>query len=410
MKNLTRTVVTLLWAASGSLWASNPITNNKSGISIGITGSDETAYAFERWYHDPLVDDRGVIYIKDTTKISFEHNERNSAYIKGPSSVAHQRVGLDKGVIRYKVDRDLNYRYAWVPGTVPDEAAKGANRPPGESVLPKFEEPFSFADLLYAPDDPTVKVVGALGPKPGVDITDRKHYYQRGMVDAFGDEWHLITVGDDDTGVDSYRQQARQLASDGKIHCFIVNPKTPAIYFTADSERAQFYTTPIKNYFIPVLHEQTSYVTDGIRVNLANIMNDQPVYYRWDGQGGFVKYAGPIRVDGLSDGEHTLEYYYQTNYCRSRKIVKNPGYPSDKDVFADGSGHGSLMWRNDAEFQRIKHRLTAATEDPDILVQQKKYRALCVVCQADDAGKSVFCRLGGLRAGPEFLRPARIQL
>ena len=61
--------------------ASNPITNYKSGISIGLSGQDGKDYAFECWYHDPLIDDHGVIYIRDTTPISFAHNERNTAWI-----------------------------------------------------------------------------------------------------------------------------------------------------------------------------------------------------------------------------------------------------------------------------------------------------------------------------------------
>jgi hypothetical protein len=356
------------------LFASNPITNYKSGISIGFAGEDEKAYAFERWYHDPLTDDHGVVYIKDSIKISLAHNERNTAYIKGPGVVAPEVVDPSKGVIRYRVDRDLNYKYSWVGGTFPDCSNGRPGPSPAGSVFPKFEAPFSFSELTFGPDDPSVKVVGATGPKPGVEISNRAEYYHRGMVDAAGDEWHIITVGDDDTGVDSFKEQARQLASDGKIHYFIVNPKTPAIYFTTASDKAQFYTTPIKHYFIPVLHEQTSYVTGGVKINLVNIMSNAPVYYRWDGQGEFLKYTAPISVDALKDGEHALEYYYQTSHHRTRKIVKNPGYPSDKDVFADGSKHGYLLWKNDAEFQRVKERLTGASDSPDVAIQQKVYQ------------------------------------
>ena len=208
-------------AISAPLFASNPITNFKSGISIGFAGPDEKAYAFERWYHDPLTDDHGVVYIKDSTKISLAHNERNTAYIKGPSVVAPEIVDPSKGVIRYRVDRDLNYKYSWVDGTFPAGSNGRPGPSPAGSVFPKFEAPFSFSELTFGPDDPSVKVVGATGPKPGVEISNRAEYYHRGMVDAAGDEWHIITVGDDDTGVDPYKEQARQLASDGKIHYFI---------------------------------------------------------------------------------------------------------------------------------------------------------------------------------------------
>lgn len=353
------------------LHASNPVTNYKSGISITFSGQDEKDYAFERWYHDPLTDDHGVVYIKDSTKISFAHNERNTAYIKNPQMVTLESVAPDKGIIRYKVDRDLNSKYSWVPGLNPD------TNPSTGLVNPKFEAPFNFSDLTYTPDDPDTKVVGTSGPKPGIPITDRKGYYQRGMLDSCGDEWHILTVGDDDTGVDAaYQEQPRQMASDGKIYYFIVNPKTPAIYFNATSDKSQFYTTPIKNYFIPDLHEQTSYVTSGVTISLVNIMDGKPVYYRWDGQGDFAKFTAPLSMEALKDGEHTLEYYYQDKYHRSRKIVKNPGYPSDQDVFADGSKHGWLLWKDDAEFQRLRTRLTVKSDSPDILAQQKSYQAL----------------------------------
>jgi hypothetical protein len=203
------------------------------------------------------------------------------------------------------------------------------------------------------------------------------------MLDSFGDEWHIVTVGDDDVGVDPFEAargtEGRHACSDGKIHYFIVNPKTPALYFTGASDRAQFYTTPIKNYFIPTLHDQTSYVTDGVEIHLVNIMSDAPVYYRWDKE-DFKKYQGPISISALSDGEHALEYYYQDSHHRIRKIVKNPGYPSDKDEFAANGPkqgvhqHGYLLWRDDAEFQRLKTRLTGASTSPDIAIQQARYK------------------------------------
>lgn len=357
----------------GAKPAANPLTNYKSGISLELQGTDGKDYSFECWYHDPLIDDHGVVYIRDTTQISFAHNERNTAWIKGPSSVVLKTVAPDKGVIRYRVDRDFNYGYSWVDKTFPS-GTSGSPVPAG-SVYPEFKTPFSFSDLTYAPDDPSVSAIGSTGPKPGVDISDRVHYYHRGMLDSCGDEWHIITVGDDDTGVDAaYQQQARQLASDGKIHYFIVNPRTPAVYFTAESESAQFYTTPPKNYFIPVLYDQTTYLTDGVKIHLANIMNESPVYYRWDKTGPFLKYTAPVAVDSLADGEHVLDYYYQEGFQRSRRIVKNPAYPSDSDVFADGSRHGFLLWKNDQEFEQLRTRLTGTTSNPDIQVLQNKYK------------------------------------
>ena len=47
----------------------------------------------------------------------------------------------DEGIIRYKVDRDQQIKYAW-------SAKTGKTHNP-KAVCPKFEKPFSFAELEY---------------------------------------------------------------------------------------------------------------------------------------------------------------------------------------------------------------------------------------------------------------------
>lgn len=375
-------VVTL----ASSLLASNPLTNYKSGISVGFSGQDEKDYVFERWYHDPLIDDHGTVYLKDTTKLSFSHNERNTMYVLD-GSARLKVVEPSKGIIRYRLDRDLNYRWVWA--VIPTVGEKEA--------FPAYTAPFSLGEITYAPEDPAVKVVGTTGPKPGVALNDsaesRRDYYHRGMLDEFGDEWHVLTVGDDDVGIDpelsSQPIEGRAACSDGKIHYLVVNPKTPAIFFNAVKEGAQFYTTPIKNYFVPVLHKQTSYVTDGVEISLANIMSEAPVYYRFD-QDSFRKYEGPISIAALKDGEHMLEYYYQEKHHRIRKIVKHPEFPSDKDVLADGRKHGYLLWKDDAEFQQIKERLTGPATTPTIALQKKWYEIFLTAGHEDGNGQDGF--------------------
>ena len=361
--------------------ASDPVTNYKSGISIKFSGQDEKDFAVERWYFDPLVDDHGVVYIKDSTKISFTHNERNTASIYSQTLHRRMRTIVDpsKGVIRYKIDRDQNYRYIWASSTT----FKGII---SKEKFPEFKEPFSFQELTYAPDDPSVKVVGVTGPKPGIDLSieNRDKYYYRGMSDSCGDEWHIITVGDDDNGVDPYQPngiEGRHACSDGKIHYFIVNPKTPAINFECGDPKAQYYTTPIKNYFIPVLHEQTTYATDGVKIHLVNIMSNAPVFYRFD-KAAFKKYEGPIPVSALSNGMHVLEYYYTDSNHRTRTIVKNPDFPSDNDAFAANGPkkgnhqHGYILWRDDAEFQKFKDRVTGHSTSPELAAQQALYEKM----------------------------------
>ena len=374
------TILILLFAAV-PLFASSPITNFKSGISIGFSGQDEKDYAFERWYFDPSVDDHGVVYIKDSTKISFAHNERNTASILSPTAHRKLREIVDpsQGVIRYKIDRDQNYRSIWANSAT----YKGVI---SKERFPDFQAPFSFGELTYAPDDPEVKVVGTTGPKPDIELSmeNRETYYHRGMVDSSGDEWHIITVGDDDTGVDPSQPGAaegRHACSDGKIHFFIVNPKTPAIRFESGKPKAQYYTTPIKNYFIPTLHEQTTYLTDGVEIHMANIMSDDPVFYRFD-QNAFEKYEGPISVSALGDGKHLLEYYYNEKNRRTRTIIKNPGFPSDSDVFAANGPkrgnreHGYLLWRDDAEFEKFKSRVTGSSDVPEVAAQHAFYKSM----------------------------------
>ena len=82
-------------------------------------------------------------------------------------------------------------------------------------------------------------------------------------------------------------------SSDGKTFLLVVNPKTPVIWCETVDDWAQFYTTPAKAYCIPKIHGQTTYLTDGVAIGLANIMNDDPVYYRFD-QGTFKQVDGPM--------------------------------------------------------------------------------------------------------------------
>jgi hypothetical protein len=59
MKKLLVSLAAVFLAVTTS-FAANPITNYKGGSSISFSGTDGTAYAFERWYHDSLVDDHGT--------------------------------------------------------------------------------------------------------------------------------------------------------------------------------------------------------------------------------------------------------------------------------------------------------------------------------------------------------------
>jgi hypothetical protein len=190
------------------------------------------------------------------------------------------------------------------------------------------------------------------------------------MLDDFGDEWHTMTVADDDQflcdkynvngACGTWRQE--NWASDGKTWLFVVNPKTPAIWFTTVGPSAQFYTTPAKMYYVPKIFAQTTYLTDDVEIALANVTNSSPIYYKID-SGSFQTYRGPISSNALSNGTHILEYYFGDAHHKVRKLVKNPAYPSDLDTIQGKSGykHGYLMWKNDAELAAIVSRNIGAS-------------------------------------------------
>lgn len=335
-----RPVLCLLLASLASAGESCPLTNHKSDIALAVSGVNGTDWVFERWYHDPLIDDHGVIYLKADARISLS-----------------RKTGDDGAVIRYKIDRDLGYRGAW---------SLRFNKIEELYLLPAYTEPLSFAKLTYAPERPDLPVLGTTGPNPGTrHEMSRASYFDHwytGLRDAAGDEWHSLTVGTDasvlmESGkIKDRSENMRLTGANGKIHHLIVNPTTPAIWFSVATPEAQWYTTPAKAYFIPILHEQTTYVTDGVRIALANIMSDKPVHYRFDAQ-PFAPYRGPIDVATLTDGPHVLECWYDEGRVRRRAIVKNPPFPSDRDRFADGGGHGRLVWKDAAELDAIRARL-----------------------------------------------------
>lgn len=321
-----------------SLCTANPLdeVNNFSGINVDFSGVQGVDYAEEYMYHDPLVTDRRVVYIKGTTNISFSHNDLNTV-ANGYGSYFHP-IGAngmdevpdsgDEGLVRYKVDHDLHAetRYA---NTDYD-------------LFPAAYDAINFATLTY-PD--TTPVLGSTGHSSG-DLTDTKAYF-KGLEGPHGDEWHTLQFWDDDQ---AYLQpldiKEEYWASDGKQLIFVVNPKTPALQIWK-SGNAQFYTTPAKTYDIPKIHDQTTYIDerDGV-VNLQVVdINGNNVFYRING-GTFID-AGSNSVElthaDFSSGTNSLEYYFAGNaeYTKTREIVRSPGHPSLAEK------HGKFLWGHD---------------------------------------------------------------
>ncbi len=308
------------------------ISNLKCGIDVLFSGGNGTGFMEEYFFYNKPVCDRKVTYIRDDTLITMQHNAlnqgRNSsdgAYViygaNGPSQIANSG---GSGIIRYKIDRDMQW--------------SGDFSGSGPGVFPAYSGAFTFNSLQYAPGVP---VVGTTGSN-GVILTEatKGAHYWRGMQDAFGDEWHTIQVSDDD-GWSTTDSEWR--ASDAKVRHFVVNPKTPclAIYTTGD---AQFYTTPAKKYFVPYIYSQTTYFATGttglqgtVFFELKDIY-DNDIFYRIN-SGGWNTAKNPILTQNdFQTGQNTLDYYYQTGYVKTRNLVKNPTYPSSGEV------HGDLLW------------------------------------------------------------------
>lgn len=332
------------------------LTNYKSGIDVTWGGTKGVDYYEEYFYHDKLISDAKVVYIKSTTEISMAHNERNTA-IYASTSGGRTIIGVngldgvpnsgDEGIIRYKLDRDRQYRYRW--------AQNWSNTEP--YVLPAYTAPFTLASQEY---ETGVPVVGTTGPN-GSSITDKSAYYYRGILDSVGDEWHVLSYADDDRAFLSLAIPiSYEWSSDGKYVLLVVNPKTPC--FTARATGAgQFYTTPPKAYFTPNVVSQTTYIDAGVggtvTIELRDI-NGNNVFYRING-GSFTD-AGAATVtldqDDFSAGSNTLEYYYAGNaaYTKTRVVVKNPTHPSLAE------DHGNYLWEDGAGLDVVKDRITRA--------------------------------------------------
>ena len=332
------------------------ITNNHNGISIEIEGNEGIDFIFDRYYFDPLVNDNGLCYIKSDIDIKLFHNENNSRIKQNNTT---EIVGGDDGQIRYKVDRDLQRKY-WA-------GDNGEYAISGRVCYPAYNSPISFDDMEY---EAGVPVVGTTGFNPGVAKTDRDNSYSRGLFDLAGNEYHYFTYADDDD-LDPQWKNLEMSASDGKSMLFCVNPITPVIWLTSDVEKAEYYTTPAKTYWVPKIFEQTSYVTNDIDINLKNIMTSDVVHYSLDG-GAFQVYSNPISSNTLSNGEHTLKFYYTVGDIQTRKIVKNPTHPSKNDVFEDGSKHGYILWKDEADFNRWKDRMLNGFWKTDYIASKNK--------------------------------------
>ncbi len=333
-------IIIAIFAISTQLIGQTRVTNYKTGIDFVFSGERGTTFDYEDQYYDQKIFDRKIIYIRSSTEISLVHNNRNIAAFNGYEVIGENgKDGIsgtgDEGVIRYRMDGDYNF----------------ANRWSGATANPEFSGSKTFATLNYPNGDP---VLGSLGPKAGAAITDQTSYYYRGFTDSYGSEWHTMQIADDDTAFATADSEWH--ASDGKWVLFVVNPKTPCLRISA-ANGAQFYTTPAKAYFVPKIHEQSTYIytKGGGRVTFTvSAINGSAVSYRING-GAWVTSSTPLASFDdtlLPDGQNILEYKYASGAIKTRKVVKNPAFPSASER------HGYSLWVNDDRFNEIKTRLS----------------------------------------------------
>ncbi|PAW65862.1 MAG: hypothetical protein B9S34_09515 [Opitutia bacterium Tous-C1TDCM] len=350
------------------------LTNYKSGIDVTWGGTKGTDYQEEYLYHDKLLYDQKIVYLRDTTTITMAHNARNNAnyhvtdggrQIIGANGVDSLPGTGDEGVIRYKLDRDRQDSMKWANNTAGTQTSL---------VLPAYTAPFRLADLTY---DGIVPVVGTVGSNGG-NIASRSAYYFRGIRDSVapssgpGDEWHVLSYADDDrsflqarsTATGNFIDQAFY-ASDGKTVLLVVNPKTPCLTLRVPGAvgTGQFYTTPAKAYWTPKIVPQTSYISGNVTIEITNLYGTN-VFYRINGSGAtpFIDAGGPSvtlsQADFPNTGAtaNTLEYYYAGNqaFTKTRTIMREPLFPSA------GEPHGNYLWVDAAGYTKVTQRITRA--------------------------------------------------
>lgn len=324
------------------------ISEYKSGISLQVLGTYGVDYLVENWYHDPKIDPRCTVYLKSTTAIDLKHNAANITGWREGSDQAHggpalvSVSGRPAGTIRYRVDQEYGRRGNWGFGDGPQYPAWPGNQ--------------NFAAMRYA-NDASLPVVGVTGPVPGVSPGPltcgeiNRTYYWRGVVDPFGDEWHTIAVGDDDSANTDLNHNAWQ--SDGKVYCFVVNPATPCISFVAHDAAAQFFTTPPKAYWVPHIAAQTTYFDGNVTLEVGafDVAKCRYSLVRAGSPASWQDYTGPVDISTLTaDVDYTLSCRIgPSGQIKTRTINRaHAVYPSDGETHP-----GHILWANNAERDHI---------------------------------------------------------
>ncbi len=198
-----------------------------------------------------------------------------------------------------------------------------------------------------------VALSGAAYGRSPLSTTNRFCY---GQLDSVGNEWHVLTYWDNDVPLLSYENAnaGRALGSDGYCVPVCVNPLTPIIQLSA-SGADQFYTTPLKTYFIPKIWDRTSYLTSGVQISFVNLTNSAAILFCVD-SGSWQTWTGTSLVASAlfsgSNATHLLRTKCgSSGVVSSRTIVFNPTWPAPTEQ------HGYLLWANETERQALIYKL-----------------------------------------------------
>lgn len=246
----------------------------------------------------------------------------------------HGRDGVpgtdDDGQIRYKLDRDWQVRLRWAAYN-------------GHAVAPAYASPFTLGSQEYAPGIP---VVGTTGPNDQ-PVADRSGHYQRGILDPFGDEWHVLAYASDNSAYqkrspDGVAVQPDWWVNDGKTVLLVVNPRTPCLTVRAGAG-GRFFTTAPKAYFTPRVVAQTTYLSGPCSLELRDIYGRR-ISYRIDDGPWHEVGADHATLDGTQfpQGSSRLEYRSEGCFANAkvRTVVRDPPHPSLAER------HGDLLWKD----------------------------------------------------------------
>lgn len=359
------------------------LTNYQTGIECNMGGTQGTAWQEETLSSFPTYADRRIIYILDTTTIAFVHNARNKAWLSSgggydsPSVIGINGVDTiansgDEGLPLYRIDREMNWGGRWG-----DSAAAGTrtfkNFGGGTTSVPTFNWPSAFAISGVIPYGTTgyvipgtitfatqtyswgASVVGSVGARAGQVVGDWPNYAWMGIADSLTDEWHTISVADDDHLFCINDVELK--SSDSKIYLFVVNPKTPCLVPSVTGN-AQFYTTPPKAYFAPKISDQTTVFSAGTGTFSLMIQDINGGNVSYSINGGATVAPGSssttLAASDFSTGTNTLQYWFNPSFKKTRTIIKDPTYPST------GETHGYLAWGNSTNYSAFVTRLGTA--------------------------------------------------